>query len=140
MQNNIEMPFTRGGIVHLLILFTEKYAFLSGCGSQGEGIDLPWGRNKWKKSLWKQEVPAGTQATDYRLGRKGGPAGRAWVMNWERLFIVSSFVPSELQILSAITKPSENLLKDYGLTYHCGESEARECNPWGVDGKGLIAC
>ena len=48
MQNNIEMPFTRGGIVHLLILFTEKYAFLSGCGSQGEGIDLPWGRNKWK--------------------------------------------------------------------------------------------
>lgn len=73
-------------------------------------------------------------------GEKKGPAGRAWVMNWERLFIVFSFVPSELQILSAITKPSENLLKDYGLTYHCGESEARECNPWWVDGKGLIAC
>ena len=45
-------------------------------------------------------------------------------MNWEKLFIVSSFVPSELQILSAITKPSENLLKDYRLNYHCGESEA----------------
>ena len=61
-------------------------------------------------------------------------------MNWEKLFIVSSFVPSELQILSAITKPSENLLKDYRLNYHCGESEARECYPWEVDGKELRAC
>ena len=93
-----------------------------------------------RESLWKQEVPASTQATDYRLGRKSGPAGRAWVMNWERLFIVSGFVPSELQILSASPKPSENLLKDYGLTYRCGKSEARECNPWGISGKGLIAC
>lgn len=134
------MPFTRDGIVHLLILFTEKHAFLSGCGSQGEGMDLPWGRNKWKRVTL--EARSTCRYSGYRLqaGEKSGPAGRAWVMNWERLFIVSGFVPSELQILTASPKPSENLLKDYGLTYHCGESEARECNPWGVDGKGLIAC
>ena len=107
---------------------------------KGGEMDLPWARNKWKRVTL--EARSTCRYSGYRLqaGRKGGPAGRAWVMNWERLFIVSGFVPSELQILSASPKPSENLLKDYGLTYHCGKSEARECNPWGVNGKGLIAC
>lgn len=93
---------------------------------KGGEMDLPWARNKWKRVTL--EARSTCRYSGYRLqaGRKGGPAGRAWVMNWERLFIVSGF--------------SENLLKDYGLTYHCGKSEARECNPWGVNGKGLIAC
>lgn len=97
-------------------------------------MNLPWGRNNWRRVTSEaRSTCTHAQAANHR--EKGWSLLEVQVLWTEKGYLQFPALVS-LNYKSLLLSPNlqKNLLKDYGLTYHYGEPEARECNLWGVCG------